>query len=341
MTSWGFSHVFTSAYGTGRSVARSRAAVVLATTALLGAAAPAVQAADGDQQGQGSASATVLRSGLTVSLLDESVEVPLEATLNAVSAPSPSTHADETLLKAQLDGVHNGQPFEMLRAEVANAEATSDADGSRAESSLVDATVHLPGLPGTSVIEVEAVTAEAVCATGAAPTADSNFGATANVLGQEVNLTTEGTVTVDAPGVGQVELALSQHETTDTTAAATALALTVHVDPLDLGVAAVDGEITLVEAACEAAGGDGGSGGGTEGASGDTGDGGEDGQAAGGAGDDGPATQTLPAGKDADLAETGGGSAAPYVAGAAVVLLAAGAGTLFYVRRRGANTAQG
>jgi LPXTG-motif cell wall-anchored protein len=319
--------VFNSAY----RPARSRAAVLLATAALLGAAAPA-QAAEGDRDEEGTASAAVLRTGLTVSLLNSAVEEPLDVTLNEVTAPSPQgSSAEETLLTARLDGVEGGEPFEMLRADVASAEAAADADGSRAEVTLAQATVHLPGLPLLSLIEAETVTASAVCDAGAAPVADADLGGTVHVLGENVTLGADGSTTVEVPGVGQATLDLSVTETTDTTAAAAALKLSVAVDPLDLGVAAVDGQVTLAEAECESPGPYG-----------------EDDPGADEPADEGPGTQTGEDGgaaepvaeeaADPDLAATGGNSATPYLAGGAVALLAAGGVTLFYVRRRAAGT---
>jgi LPXTG-motif cell wall-anchored protein len=337
----------------------SRTAALLAAAALLGAAAPA-QAAEGNRDGEGTASAAVLRAGLTVSLLN-SAELPLDVTLNDVAAPSPRGSAEETLLTARLDGVEGGQPFEMLRADVSSAEATTDARGSRAEVALARATVHLPGLPALSLIELETVTASAVCDTGAAPAAESNLGGRVHVLGEDVTLRAEGTTTVEAPGVGEVTLALSAKETTGASAAATALELSISVDPLDLGVAAVDGTITLAEAECErqGAGGEPGTSGGSGGGSGGDSDGGSGGDSGGsteGGADEGPGTQTLPNedaavddgdggedGQDADpdLATTGGGSNTPLLIGGAAALLAAGGATLFYVRRRASGASEG
>ncbi|MGP3972092.1 SCO1860 family LAETG-anchored protein [Streptomyces sp. 6N223] len=344
--------MFNSAY----RPACSRTAALLAAAALLGAAAPA-QAAVGDRGEEGAASAAVLRAGLTVSLIDGAVEQPLDVTLNDVAAPSPRGRAEETLLTARLDGVEGGRPVEMLRADVSSAEATTDARGSRAEVALARATVHLPGLRALSLIELETVTASAVCDAGAAPAAASNLGGRVRVLGEDVTLRADGTTTVEAPGVGEVTLALSAKETTGATAAATALELTVAVDPLDLGVAAVDGTVTLAEAACERPGGGGDSASGGE-SGGASGSGGESGGEAS-SGDAGPSTQTLPnedsdagdpagagaddggEGTDPDLAATGGGSATPFLVGGAMALLAAGGATLFYVRRRASGTVEG
>ncbi|CAM5723232.1 hypothetical protein SCANM63S_07588 [Streptomyces canarius] len=53
------------------------------------------------------------------------------------------------------------------------------------------------------------------------------------------------------PGVGEVRLDLSRRSTTTRTAAATALELTVSVNPLKLNVADVEGTVTLARATCE------------------------------------------------------------------------------------------
>ncbi|WP_059009429.1 SCO1860 family LAETG-anchored protein [Streptomyces specialis] len=344
--------MYNSAY---RRLGSRRSAVLVATTAaLLGSVSPAL-AAEGDQDERGTASAAVLRTALDVSLLNGTAQVPLNLTLNEVTAPESE---DVALLTAQLDGVHNGETFEVLDAAVASASAESDETGSRADVSLADAMVHVPGLPGTSVIEIEAVTASAICATGEAPVAEADFGAEALVLGQEVDLEVEGTTEVDVPGVGVVTLALSKTETTDTTAAATALDLAVSINPGALNVATVEGQITLVEAECTTAAGNGGSASGgnategtdSEGADGGSATEGTDGDDAGSGsategteGTDGDDTQSVAGGSSAedggpDLAETGSDSNMPLLAGGAVALLGAGAGALFLARRRAART---
>ncbi|WP_326599695.1 SCO1860 family LAETG-anchored protein [Streptomyces sp. NBC_01803] len=339
--------MYNSAY---RRLGSRRSAVLVATTAaLLGSVSPAL-ADDGDQDERGTASAAVLRTGLDVSLLSGTAQVPLNVTLNEVTAPESES---ETVLSASLDGVQDGESFEVLRADVAAASAESDEAGSRAEVTLAEAKVHVPGLPLTSVIELEAVTASAICATGEAPVAEADFGAEALVLGQHVDLTVEGTTEVTVPGVGQVTLALSKTETTDTTAAATALDLMVSINPANLNVATVDGHITLAEAECTTAAGTGGSASGgsategsaTEGSDAGTATEGTDGDDAGSAseGTDGDDTQSVSGGSSADgdgtdLAETGSDSNMPLLAGGAVALLGAGAGALFLARRRAART---
>ncbi|WP_369267205.1 SCO1860 family LAETG-anchored protein [Streptomyces harbinensis] len=159
-----------------------RSAVLLATAALLGAAGPAYATTGGDSTGEesdgrGSARATVLRTSLDVGLLNRTVQLPLELTLNEVNAPETEGTADRTALSASLDGVDGGRPFEVLRADVASATATATDGGTEAEVSLAEARLHVPGLPLLSVVELEAITARAVCATGAAPVAEANLGA--------------------------------------------------------------------------------------------------------------------------------------------------------------------
>ncbi|WP_052851683.1 SCO1860 family LAETG-anchored protein [Streptomyces avicenniae] len=314
---------------------RPTAAAVATAAALLGALAPAAVAADDTPDG-GTANAAVLRTGLNVALLNRTLELPLSVALNEVAAPDGGGTADETLLTATLDGVAGGDPFELLRAEVASATATSDPrDGASAEVSLVNARVHLPGLPGAALVEADVVGASAVCATGEAPTADVTMPAALTVLGQRVELSATGSTVVDVPGVGEVTLDLSRTETTEADASAAALRLAVDVNPLNLNVAEVTGELTLAEAAC------------TSPAATEEPGGEEPEQPGGEEPGEEPGTEAPPADGEGtrpqtgggeetgpDLAETGGGSGTPLMVGGAAALLAAGAATVWVTRRR-------
>ncbi|MFR9727144.1 SCO1860 family LAETG-anchored protein [Streptomyces sp. MS19] len=307
---------------------RPTAAAAATVAALLGALAPAAAADDGGDAPGGTANAAVLRTGLNVSLLNRTLELPLAVALNEVAAPGAGGTGDETLLTATLDGVAGGSPFELLRAEAASATATADErDGAAAEVSLVNAQVHVPGLPGVALIAADVVGASAVCAPGEAPRADVTMPAAVTVLGRTVELSASGTTEVDVPGVGEVTLDLSRTETTDASASAAALRLGVRVNPLELNVAEVTGEVTLAEAACTAP------------AAAEE-PGAEPGEEPG---EEGPGTEAPPAdaggtrpqtGDGPDLAETGGGSGTPLVVGGAAALLAAGAATVWITRRR-------
>ncbi|MCX5370822.1 SCO1860 family LAETG-anchored protein [Streptomyces sp. NBC_00103] len=316
-----------------------RAATVVAVTAL--AAGPAALAGAGTAHatsGQGRASASVLRTGLDVALLDKTVDIPLAVSLNEVQAPHS---AEKTALSAELSGVDGGRPFSVLRADVAEAKAT--VDGTRAEAStrLAHAKLHVPGLPLLSLIEVGTVTSRATCEAGRTPVAVSNLLGSVTVLGKKVSVSTGGTTDVKVPGVGEVRLDLSKRETTSRTAAATALELTVSVNPLRLNVAEVTGTLTLAKATCEAPAGQ------KREQDEEQGEGEAQEQGEGEAQDQGlePAAgpSTAPAGDvkaqgapaRADLAQTGGSSTTPYIAGGAVALLAAGGGAVVLARRRG------
>ncbi|MFB6805523.1 SCO1860 family LAETG-anchored protein [Streptomyces sp. NPDC056387] len=296
---------------------RMPAAVLLATGAVALLTAPPAVATTGTGSaggGEGTAGAVVLRAGLDVGLLNKTVDVPLKTTLNEVSAPAT---AQKTALSVTLDGVEGGQPVSVLRADVATSKATADKNRAEAEANLANAEVHVPGLPLLSLIQVEKVTSKALCEAGRKPVANANVLGAVTVLGKKVTLSAGGPTRIEVPKVGSVGLELSGTSTTSTTAAAAALRLKVSVNPLDLNVAQVDGEVVLAEAHCQAPAG--------------------------------PAPQpsdrldvkpqSAASGTgagittDANLAETGGGSPAPYVAGGALVLLGIGVTALVVTRR--------
>ncbi|MER6314864.1 SCO1860 family LAETG-anchored protein [Streptomyces sp. NPDC001581] len=308
---------------------RMPAAVLLATGAVALLTAPPALATGGGGAGaggEGKAGAVVLRAGLDVGLLNKTVHVPLKATLNEVSAPAT---AEKTALTVTLDGVEGNKPVSVLRADVATSKATADKNRAEAEANLAKASVHVPGLPLLSLVEVEKVTSKAVCEAGKKPVASANVLGKVTALGKKVTLSAGGPTKLEVPGVGVVNLELSDTQTTSTTAAAAALRLKVSVNPLNLNVAQVDGEIVLAEAHCETPAGPAPSsappvnpdvkpqaGTGTG-----TGSGSGSGIASGGT-------------ADANLAETGGGSLTPYVAGGALFLLGIG-GVALLVTRRG------
>lgn len=322
-------------------------AVAAGPVALLAAVPAHAAPATPTTGGEGRASAVVLRTGLDVSLLNKSVQVPLKVTLNEVQAPAS---AEKTALSVNVDGVEGGAPVSVLRADVATANATVDEHRAEGYTNLAKARIHVPGLPVLSLIEVEKVTSKAVCEVGRKPVAESNVLGHVAVLGKKVTLSAGGPTRVAVPGVGEVSLDLSKTVTTERTAAATALQLKVSVNPLNLNVAEVEGEVTLAEATCETPKGpktpenpgatDGGStdGGATDGGStgggGDTGGDQGDGGTSGGdvKTQTGSDTGTAPTG--ANLAETGGSSTTPYIAGGAALLLAVGAGATVLARRR-------
>ncbi|MFF7180369.1 SCO1860 family LAETG-anchored protein [Streptomyces sp. NPDC008121] len=287
-------------------------------------AAPAAHATGGE----GRATAVVLRTGLDVSLLNKTVNVPLRASLNEVQAPAS---ADKTALTVTLDGVEKGKPVSILRADVATAKATVEGDRAEGYANIAKARVHVPGLPALSLIEVQKVTSKAVCEAGAKPVAESNVLGHVTVLGKKTTLSSGGRTKVTVPGVGEVTLDLSKTSTTSRTAAATALELKVAVNPLNLNVAEVNGVLTLAEATCE-----------TpkktpptqkptqdptkqptkEPAAPPTDGGGVETQNGG----------SNPA--DQNLAETGGSSTTPYLAGGAALLLGLGGSALVLARIR-------
>ncbi|MGW4227288.1 SCO1860 family LAETG-anchored protein [Streptomyces bauhiniae] len=308
----------------------TRRLAALATAAALTAAPLLLSARPAHATGgHGHASAAVLRAGLDVSLLHRTADVPLTLSLNEVQAPGD---ADRTALSARLDGVNQGRPFSVLRADVASARATATDERAEGSVRLADARLHVPGLPLLSLIEVGTVTARATCAAGEEPEAEANVLGAVTVLGKRTTLTAGGPTEVRVPGVGEVRLDLAEHRTTSSTAAATALRLKVSVNPLRLNVAEVTGTVTLAEASCEAPAGE-------ESAPSKAPESAEPAASQSAAPEpekssEAPAPRVEPQGTQSNLAETGGSSATPYIAGGALALLLLGGGAVTVARRR-------
>ncbi|MEV6248509.1 SCO1860 family LAETG-anchored protein [Streptomyces sp. NPDC051742] len=298
-------------------------------------AAPAAQATGGE----GRATAVVLRTGLDVSLLNKTVDVPLRVSLNEVKAPATES---ETALSVKVQGAEGGKPIDILAADVATSEATVDDEKAEGHVNLVKARVHVPGIPLLSLIEVEKVTSRALCEVGEKPVAESNVLGHVTVFGKKTTLSAGGRTQVAVPGVGQVTLDLSRTSTTSRTAAATALELKVEVDPLKLGVAAVDGTVTLAEATCETPKGTAPTGKPTEKPTE------RPTQKPSERPSEQPTQQPTARPSDAggiktdnggttpteNLAETGGSSTTPYIAAGALALVVAGGGALALTRSR-------
>ncbi|MCW2874335.1 SCO1860 family LAETG-anchored protein [Actinacidiphila oryziradicis] len=258
-----------------------RSAALLGDTAVLTAGAPALAAPAAQATGGGSkggAAAATLRAGLGISLLNKTADVPLHVSLNEVHAPAD---ANKTLLSAQLKDVAHGKPFSMLSADVATSKATANQKKATGYANLVNAEVHLPGLLPLPVIKVQQVTSTATCEAGKKPTTASNLLGDVVVLGKKITLSAAGSAKVTVPAVGEVQLELSK----TSTAAATPLKLDVTVQPLNLNVAKVTGEVVPAEATCQtpvasaSTGGSNSTGGSTSGGSAGSGSGGATGAA--------------------------------------------------------------
>ncbi|MCX5202013.1 LPXTG cell wall anchor domain-containing protein [Streptomyces sp. NBC_00237] len=270
---------------------------VAGAVTLLALTAGPAQATDHPSE-KGTAQASVLKAGLEVSLLNKTLHVPVTTSLNEVRAPGS---AARTALTVTVDGVNQGQPVSMLRAEVAKAAADVQAERAEARAELARAKVHVPGLPLLSLIEVEKVTSRSSCVAGARPEAEANALGRVTVLGKRVTLTAGGPTRVRVPAVGEVSLTLSKTHTTTREAAAAALELKVSVNPLKLNVAEVEGVVTLASTACTV----------------------PNVQTLKSPPSEAPLPQTVTA-DPVNLAETGGSSTTPYLVGGGLLLLAAG-----------------
>ncbi|MFD4395525.1 SCO1860 family LAETG-anchored protein [Kitasatospora sp. NPDC058478] len=245
-----------------RSVRRtaSAAAVVAACTLLTvppayaapaaPAATPAATASSSQPSAAspGKARAVTAELALDVSLLNKTVDVPVDLALNKVETPA---QREGSLLTAKVDGVDQQGPVTLVKADIGTAVTRIDAKGTAASVKLVNADVHAPGLPATTLIGLEAMSAEATCPVDGQPTADVVAPAKLTVLGKPVTIGLYGPTKVDVPLIGSVSVELSKKSTTSTTAAASALEVQVEVNPLNLNVAKVTGKITVASVSCE------------------------------------------------------------------------------------------
>ena len=221
------------------------ATVLPATAAHAGepSASPAAQPAKA-----GRASAVTVEVDLEVSLLNKSVDIPVNASLNKVESPA---RREGSVLTALVDGVDQQGPVTLVRADVGKSVTEVDDKGASASVELVNADVHAPGLPLTTLLGLEALSAEVTCPVEGQPTADVVAPAKLTVLGRPVSVGLYGPTKVDVPGVGDVSVEFSRRTTTSSTAAASALEVQVEVDPLNLNVARVSGRITVASVSCE------------------------------------------------------------------------------------------
>ncbi|MFD0279469.1 SCO1860 family LAETG-anchored protein [Kitasatospora sp. NPDC127111] len=196
----------------------------------------------------GKARAVTAELALDVSLLNKAVDVPVNIALNKVETPA---QREGSVLTAKVDGVDQQGPVTLVKADVGRSVTTADAKGTAASVKLVNADVHAPGLPATTLLGLAALSSEATCPVDGQPTANVVAPAKLTVLGKPVTLSLYGPTKVDVPLVGSVSVEFSKQTTTSTTAAASALEVRIEVNPLDLNVAKVTGRITVASVSCE------------------------------------------------------------------------------------------
>lgn len=317
------------------------AATLPASAAHASGAAPSATATSGGAPGAGKARAVTAELDLDVSLLNKAIDVPVNISLNEVETPA---RRDGSVLTAKVDGVDQQGPVTLVKADIGRSTTVLDAKGSSASVKLVNADVHAPGLPLTTLLGLEAMSAEVTCPVDGPPTAQVTAPAKLTVLGKPVTLSLYGPTKVEVPGIGSVALEFSKRSTTSATAAASALEAQVEVDPLNLNVAKVSGRISIASVSCEKPAGASSSasaapGGGPSGAppTATASAAAVRPAAATGTGDARPAAQAPAApstAPSAHLAATGGSGATGPIAAGATALLVAGGGALYATRRR-------
>ncbi|MFC8718429.1 SCO1860 family LAETG-anchored protein [Kitasatospora sp. NPDC057198] len=230
-----------------RSVAVSTLAVSALTVGLPLSPASAADAGAGTPAKPGKASAVTAELALDVTLLN-TVNVPVDVALNKVESPA---QRDGAMLTAKVDGVDGGRPVTLVKAEVGKSVTRVDDKLATASVKLVDADVHVPGLPLTTLLGLEAMSTEVSCPVDGTPTANVVAPAKLTVLGRSVTVGLNSPTHVDVPGIGSVDVEFSKKAVTTSTAAASALQVKVALNPLDLNVAKVDGTVTVASVSCE------------------------------------------------------------------------------------------
>ncbi|MDR3031829.1 MAG: LPXTG cell wall anchor domain-containing protein [Kitasatospora sp.] len=231
------------------SVLRSVAASALAATALAVALPlPAAFAteAGGTPAQPGKASAVTAQLALDVTLLN-TVNVPVDVALNKVESPA---QRDGAMLTAKVDGVDGGRPVTLVKAEVGASVTKADDKLATASVKLVNADVHVPGLPLTTLLGLEAMSAEANCPVDGQPTANVTAPARLTVLGRSVTVGLNSPTHVDVPAIGTVDVEFAKKTVTSSTAAASALEVKIALNPLNLNVAKVNGTVTVASVSC-------------------------------------------------------------------------------------------
>lgn len=201
-----------------RRAALRRAAALLAVTALT--ALPVAAPARADTPEAGRADAVTAELALDVSLLNSTVDVPVDIALNKVESPAEQ-HG--SVLSANVAGVAQPGPVTLVKADVGSSVTHLDAQGASAAVQLLNADVHAPGLPASTLLGLRALSASVSCPVDGSPTATVNMPATLSVLGHQVSLRAIGPTHVDVPAIGSVDIEFAPRSTTSSTAAAAAL----------------------------------------------------------------------------------------------------------------------
>ncbi|MFJ1754340.1 SCO1860 family LAETG-anchored protein [Kitasatospora sp. NPDC088134] len=232
------------------ALAVSALAVTLPLPAAAADTAPATTAAPATPTAvakPGRASAVTAELALDVTLLNK-VKVPVAVALNKVESPA---RRDGAMLTATVDGVDGGRPVTLVKAEVGKSVTKVDDKQATASVKLVAADLHAPGLPLTTLVGLEAMSAEATCPVDGQPTADVIAPARVTVLGKSVAVGLNSPTQVAVPAVGTVDVEFARKTVTSATAAASALELQVKLNPLNLNVATVEGRVTVASVSCE------------------------------------------------------------------------------------------
>jgi hypothetical protein len=149
-----------------------------------------------------------------------------------------------------------GPEADLLKADVVSgtARVTKDPGGyAQAYATVANLRLFLPLLnlpgadPANGILKIDAVSAQATCSRGQAPTASAKMPTTILLLGHQIPVPLSGDIPLDV-GVAKLDVHLAPATTTDSAGASAAVEARISVDAI--GLAKVSGAIILASASC-------------------------------------------------------------------------------------------
>jgi LPXTG-motif cell wall-anchored protein len=193
------------------------------------------------------------------------LDVPL-ANLALGEADAPTANGDSanftnSVVRLRDDLINTlhlpGPEADLIKADAVSGTArviTGPGGYSQAYATVTNLRLFLPllTLPGASadngILKVDLVSAQATCVPGQKPVASAKMPTTIQLLGRDIPVPLTGEVKLDLPGVADIDVQLAPTTTVDSAGASSAVVAQIKLNAL--GLASVNGGITLAKAAC-------------------------------------------------------------------------------------------